>query len=277
MTERSTPPDYGHDWEANAREDAFYSILTSPDKRAGWDEASFFAAGDDEVARVFAFTESAGIDLSQRSRFLDFGCGVGRNTRALMKRFDSGIGIDISPTMISLARRFSAPDPKAAEYVVNSGPDVAFVPTGSVDFVYSHIVLQHIPSALQMGYIADFVRVLAPGGVAAFQVITGWHAPTLIRAAKRVLTPYVLRIYRRIHNNTIHMEMNPVDGREILRLCGPHSRAVIVQAPYTNSTDPSHGGRIEFTTRDAAVRGIRERATDSDFLSQFFFVRKLAT
>ena len=54
------------------------------------------------------------------------------------------------------------------EYVVNASPDLSMFPDETFDFVYSNIVLQHMPFDLSTGYMREFVRVLRPGGVAVF-------------------------------------------------------------------------------------------------------------
>ena len=46
-----------------------------------------------------------------RDRALDFGCGVGRLTRALGDRFDAVVGVDISAGMVEQARRLNDASP----------------------------------------------------------------------------------------------------------------------------------------------------------------------
>ena len=63
--------------------------------------------------------------------------------------------------------------------------------TGSQSFVLSLITLEHMPARDQARYIAEFTRLLAPGGVAVFQVVTG-HAgppPSPLRRAYRRAVP----------------------------------------------------------------------------------------
>ena len=50
----------------------------------------------------------------RRDRALDFGCGVGRLTRALGTRFESALGVDISAGMIEQARRLNEAFPPAS-------------------------------------------------------------------------------------------------------------------------------------------------------------------
>jgi hypothetical protein len=53
---------------------------------------------------------------------------------------------------------------------VNARPDLAVLPSLSFDFIYSDIALQHIPPDQSRAYIAEFMRVLKPGGLAVFQL-----------------------------------------------------------------------------------------------------------
>lgn len=52
-------------------------------------------------------------------------------------------------------------------------PDLARFPDGTFTFIYSTLVLQHMEPQFSKGYIREFVRVLAPGGVLAFQLPAG--------------------------------------------------------------------------------------------------------
>ena len=55
-------------------------------------------------------------------------------------------------------------------YHLNQVRDLNLFQDGRFDFVYSVITLQHMPPDLAAGYIAEFCRVLAPGGLAMFQM-----------------------------------------------------------------------------------------------------------
>ena len=56
-------------------------------------------------------------------------------------------------------------------FLVNDRPDLSRFGDGEFDLVVSFIVLQHIPDPdLIRRHIAEFARVLAPGGLIAFQL-----------------------------------------------------------------------------------------------------------
>jgi SAM-dependent methyltransferase len=156
-------------WEDAARKDPLWAILSDPAKRnRAWDVDAFFETGRREIARVFSDLRALGYSL-QPGDALDFGCGVGRLTQALAPSFQRVTGVDISPTMIRLAERLNR-FPDRVRYLVNARPDLVVLPAVSFDFIYSDIALQHIPPDQSRAYIAEFLRVLRPGGLAVFQV-----------------------------------------------------------------------------------------------------------
>ena len=155
-------------WESLARSDPLWAILSTDDKRHGrWDHEEFFRTGEEEIAGVLEEVENLGLTL-ERTAALDFGCGAGRLTRALGRRFDRALGVDISETMIRLARRHS-PEPNV-EYHLNQRTDLSFLPDNAVTFAYTGRVLQHIRPEEAREYLRELLRVLTPGGIAVFQV-----------------------------------------------------------------------------------------------------------
>jgi SAM-dependent methyltransferase len=55
--------------------------------------------------------------------------------------------------------------------VLNTADDLRPFESGSFDLVYSRYVLQHLPGrAMVRSYLAEFIRVLRPGGLLVFQL-----------------------------------------------------------------------------------------------------------
>jgi hypothetical protein len=53
------------DWERLAEVDPLWAVLTAPDRKGGgWNEADFFATGEDEVAAVLGNAERLGSSTS---------------------------------------------------------------------------------------------------------------------------------------------------------------------------------------------------------------------
>lgn len=158
------------DWDSLARLDPFWAVLTTPEGRhGGWSASAFFETGEKEVAHALRTASEHGARHGA-GRALDFGCGIGRTTRALSTRFREVHGVDISPEMISLARRFNADRPNCA-FRLNSSPDLPEFQRGTYDFVYSNIVLQHLPHGrLVPPYLTSLISLLATDGLLVFQL-----------------------------------------------------------------------------------------------------------
>ena len=90
-------------------------------------------------------------------------------TRAFARRFRAVTAIDISEEMQALAKSYLK-DSGNVRWALTDGVSLSGVETGSMDFVFSYLVLQHYPSAeLIAGSIREIVRILRPGGGYLFQ------------------------------------------------------------------------------------------------------------
>lgn len=79
------------------------------------------------------------IPLTDESVVLDYGCGIGRMSKALIERFGcSVVGVDISKSMRELARDYVASD----RFTV-CAPDELVMPYGGFDAAIAIWVLQH--------------------------------------------------------------------------------------------------------------------------------------
>ncbi|MGI8820647.1 MAG: class I SAM-dependent methyltransferase [Chthoniobacterales bacterium] len=156
-------------WEHHAQDDPLWAILSAPRKRGGkWDLDEFLATGEHEIAtllQTLAFHEVT-VDYSAA---LDFGCGVGRLSQALARRFDRVCGVDISPTMIENAQKLNRHGDKC-RYFLNPNEHLQLFPDGQFTFIYSNVVLQHIPPQISRAYLAEFARLARPGGLVVFQL-----------------------------------------------------------------------------------------------------------
>ena len=88
-------------WQAFGEDDPLWAILSHADKRGNrWDLDEFLETGEAEITEVLA--EATGLVPSLAfGRALDFGCGVGRLTQALARRFATVDGVDIAAAMVS--------------------------------------------------------------------------------------------------------------------------------------------------------------------------------
>jgi SAM-dependent methyltransferase len=156
-------------WESWGNTDPFWAILSIPENRGGMsDRNKFLLSGTKWVAGLFKRLDRLGVDVG-RERALDFGCGVGRLTQALGAEFEECYGVDIAESMIALANELNT-NGSRCRYFVNRAADLRLFEDRQFDLVNAWIVLQHMRPAYTKHYIAEFMRVLKPGGVLFFQL-----------------------------------------------------------------------------------------------------------
>ena len=150
--------------------DPLWAILSDPKQKFGkWDQERFFLTGKNEITAVMEHAIKAGY-LQGRERALDFGCGVGRLTRALAKYFNECYGIDISERMIAKAIELNRDIPNC-KFLVNTEENLQVFPDNHFDMVYTSLVLQHIPGRFTIeSYISEFVRTMKRKGLLVFQM-----------------------------------------------------------------------------------------------------------
>lgn len=95
---------------------------------------------------------------------LEVGPGAGRWTEYLVSRCERLIGIDISVTCVKECRRRFAEFPNAV-FEVGNGIDLRSLDNASVDRLWSFDVFVHINKQEFASYVAEFKRVLKPGGI----------------------------------------------------------------------------------------------------------------
>jgi ubiquinone/menaquinone biosynthesis C-methylase UbiE len=203
------------DWNELAELDPYWAILTASGKRfGGWNTDEFFATGPPQADALMNRAAELG-HPQERRRALDFGCGLGRVTRALADRFEECVGVDISENMIRHAQELNR-NIEGVSFLVNRSSDLSVFGDGRFDLVYASIVLQHVPDRRAIeSYIAEFCRVLRPGGLAVFQLPS--HIPAIFRLQWRRRLYIGLRslgfgapfLYRRLHLLPIAMSYVP--------------------------------------------------------------------
>ncbi len=181
------------DWEALARTDPLWAVWTHPERRGGgWagHEKEFFDVGAGEVASILAAGARHGRPLTRR-RALDFGCGVGRLSRAVAAHFGEVLGLDVSHAMVERARELNA-DVPGCRFEVNAAVGLPALEDRSFDLVISLITLQHVSDKRAVrSYLRELARVLAPGGLMAVQLPLNvprrvrWHPARALHALAR--------------------------------------------------------------------------------------------
>ena len=109
---------------------------------------------------------------------LELGCGAGRMTGSFARRHGGVIAVDLSAEMLRRAARIHESSWNILWLRVG-GANLACLKSETVDFVFSYLVLQHLPSEeLVQGYVEEMLRVLRPGGIFLFQ-FNGSNVPTM--------------------------------------------------------------------------------------------------
>jgi SAM-dependent methyltransferase len=210
------------DWEEMAAVDPLFAILSDTEKRfSKWDMESFFLTGEQEISVLVEQMGRLALPKCRKTA-IDFGCGIGRLTRALRRTFPNSIGVDISEFMLEKARELNP------ECRFIHSPDLTPFPDQSADLIYSYLVLQHQPSQARLrNLITDMVRVLAPGGLLVFQVPSKIPVLNRLQLRRRLYRlGRALRfshrlLYTGLHLTPIRMiSLKPRDVADIVRKAG---------------------------------------------------------
>ncbi len=157
------------DWEDLATLDPLWAVLFRSTQFGRWNLDSFFRTGEDQIAAVIDKARHLGYPIKWESA-LDFGCGVGRLTRALASYFEHSCGVDISETMVVKARELNQAFSNCM-FTLNDRGDLQIFDDNHFDLIYSAITLQHISKRqVRESFIREFVRILKEGGLLVFQL-----------------------------------------------------------------------------------------------------------
>jgi SAM-dependent methyltransferase len=231
------------DWESLAHKDALAAILTDETKSGGrWDIPQFMATGDAEIETVLQHLAAIGLQPDPSGAVLDFGCGVGRLTQALARRFPSCVGVDISQEMITRANALNQYG--HCRYVMSATPHLAFEDE-EFSFLYSNLVLQHVSRRFAVSYLREFIRVLAPGGVLVFGVQDSFATPDLSSSLTRlrhILHPRS-RVRGWFRRSGGEMQMHCLPERVVRQALGA---AKIADIRYTNTAAKDFNGKLVY-------------------------------
>lgn len=212
------------DWEELARREPYFALLTNEGLLgvAGNTNATtaFFDTGEADVtALLAAITSVLGRDLIVTCA-LDFGCGAGRLTLPLARRALRVVACDIAPAMLAHARQ-NAESVGLRNVTFIKSEELAGLSSGEFDFICSLLVFQHIPPSVGYELIRILVTLLAPGGVAALQVMFRRPTHTLRRLARlraRSRPDRRMRgVLRGEHRRLPDAQMNEYDERSVIR------------------------------------------------------------
>ena len=131
----------------------------------------FYGSGEQDAELIQKAAERCGVFL-RNGVCLELGCGVGRVTKHLARRFKKVIALDVSRGNLEIARQMALREGLSnIEFVAVDLPD-QFSSFGKFDFFYSVIALQHNPPPIQHFMIDCIMKKLNRGGGFLFQTQT---------------------------------------------------------------------------------------------------------
>ncbi len=241
------------EWERWGKFDPYYGVFSEPrfrmDKLTPEAKQEFFDSGERHLHHVLEVCRAQLDPTFTPRRALDFGCGTGRIVIPLAMVTDEVVGLDVSDSMLSEARKNCEERGLNNVRLLKSDDQLSNL-EGGFDLIHSFIVFQHIPVARGRRILANLLSHLNDGGSAAIQMTyskaryeKAWGVePWMRRLVKRSLRgPY--RTLKRLLHGVLaqcdpEMQINAYSLNEVLFLlqrAGVHS----FHAEYTD-----HGGEF---------------------------------
>ena len=145
--------------------------------------------------------------------------------------------------------------PKSCAFLHNTGPDLSSLEEGSASFVYTSIVLQHMEQRYSIGYLREFGRLLAPGGILVAQIpdttlsagrrlLAGLRAGIALRSRLRSLTRRARGDGSAASQGPV-AEMHVVSERVVARALADAGMKLI-DVQLTNSTELAFNGELQY-------------------------------
>jgi SAM-dependent methyltransferase len=165
-------------WEEKAQKNPLFAIMSDEEfeqsdgvpSQAQLDR--FFKRGrqiwDQLLGGSYAMAKEKNGDLP--IKVAEYGCGMGRTLAIPASLGDEVIGLDISPTQIELAKTYFPFPDKISFHQILPKKSIN-LPDGSLHFIYSYAVFQHIIGTSDVHFaFAELSRLLHKNGVMLIQV-----------------------------------------------------------------------------------------------------------
>ncbi|MCB0514709.1 MAG: class I SAM-dependent methyltransferase [Chitinophagales bacterium] len=252
-------------WEGLAQTDMLWSICTNPHKKGGkWQIAEFLAMGETEMEGVFALLKENNVALPDYKKALDFGSGVGRLSAALSKRFEEVVAIDAAPSMLEAGKKLHQ-NTANIRWVLNQAPNLNVLGEEQFSFIYSSIVLQHIPAPESVSLLQAMLQKLKPQGIMCIQIpvkdVRNLGFFTRLRTR--------LKLRERLAavgiGKGFQMNMYCIDDATVKKMI-QQNKAILLAEFFTNHTAPDFDGEIKILPPDQI----------QDFESKLYIIRKEA-
>lgn len=224
-------------WNARAKADAVFYVESYHTS----DAEGFFQRGEERAVLFLDPVLSRWMPGASERQALEIGCGLGRFSRALARRFRSVTAIDVSDEMIVQAKtanvgfgnvRFQATDGETIP-----------LETQSTDFVFSYEVFQHMPShEVIEANLREVARVLRPDGRAMIHLRTGGIRLRLLYRAANLLPAWAHAALKRAQGKrTLTSDLTwrgapPLSHAQVVRMARRAGLELTQALP-----DPTHG------------------------------------
>jgi SAM-dependent methyltransferase len=142
------------------------------------DPVTFRGTGAMNAHQYLTELDELGFDMSGAGRMLDFGFGTGRVLVHFLPFALERHGCDVNPASLDWTRRTLG---DYAQLCLSQLEPPLPYPDDHFDLIIATSVFTHTPLALQPAWIAEFRRILKPGGYAAVTV----HDPDKVPARSR--------------------------------------------------------------------------------------------
>ncbi len=252
-------------WEDLAQHDVFWAVNHFTQYEGDvWDVEDFLRTGTTEVNAILRLLKQQqwlppNIDLA-----LDFGCGIGRLTRALYPYFDKIEGVDASDSIIYQARLRNTDFLDKIEFFVCHDANLNVLGPKKYSFILSTLTFQYIPIPESMYLLRELVYRLKIGGILVFQVpVRDIRKPSIWRMLKAGsrLQDYLMawglgNTYQNLQ--PVCMDENDIQG--LVRTYG----GTILGSFYTNHLMEHFNGDLRFIPENDSV----------DYVSKLFVVKK---
>jgi ubiquinone/menaquinone biosynthesis C-methylase UbiE len=195
-------------WNNFGEVEPFWSVLTNPEY--GYNNINedliknFYDTGIGTVDFMETILQENGYTFNNKI-VLDFGCGVGRLTKACLNLASECYGMDISENHLNVARKNV---PEAQYFLVEDYNQLPKLPNNP-DIIISIMVLQHVRPDLIEHYINLLLKTLNVNGVALLHI------------------PYHINHYNNVHDQINVMEMHFVPKKHILKIVGNNKCKVL--------------------------------------------------
>lgn len=146
---------------------------------------------------------------------LELGCGYGRALYHLLPHVRHAIGIDLAKEPLDEARGLLA---GRGEFTLHVGDGVSLRPVADdcVDKAFAFTVIQHLTRAQAAAYVAEFARILRPGGRVCIQFLTGGdttadQSDTVREQSLSYSASQIAQLVERSGLRLTHLELGPTN------------------------------------------------------------------